>query len=120
MKNQFLYYPRFQSTLGLELLQWKHQPKIIIISTKDKIPLKCGVIDGSMVNGLGQTVQIGFVLDRPPAYKVFAAYIVKHYTIKKVNKSVLNTVTLCLGNDNHGKIKIKGKTLTFTLQSAKI
>ena len=41
-----------------------------------------------------------------------------HY--KKINKSVLNTVTFYLENDNHEEVDFNGKTLNFTLQMIKI
>ena len=37
-----------------------------------------------------------------------------HY--KKINKSVLNTATFYLEDDNNEEVKLIGETLTFTLQ----
>ena len=45
--------------------------KIVNVSSTNEIHLKCDVIDGSVVNGLGQTILLGFVLDKPSGYKVF-------------------------------------------------
>ena len=42
----------------------------------------------------------------------------KHY--KKINKSVLNTSTFCLEDENHEEVDINGETLTFTLKMIKV
>ena len=41
-----------------------------------------------------------------------------HY--KKINKSVLNTITFYLEDDNNKEVNYNGETLTFTLQMIKI
>ena len=63
--------------------------KILNLSTKDKIYLKCDVIDGSVVDGLKHSMLFGFVLYKPSVYKVFCELETLHY--KKINKLVLNT-----------------------------
>ena len=45
--------------------------KITNLSTINKLPLKCGVIDGSVVNGFRQPILYSFVLKKPPGFKVF-------------------------------------------------
>ena len=35
------------------------------LGTRDKIHLKCDVIDGSVVNGLRQPILFSFTLDKP-------------------------------------------------------
>ena len=37
-----------------------------------------------------------------------------------MNKSVLNTITFCLEDENHKEFNFNGETLTFTLQFYKI
>ena len=44
----------------------------------------------------------------------------KQYTAKKINKSVLNTITFYLEDDNNKEVDFNGETLTFTLQGNKI
>ena len=46
-------------------------PKIINLATINKILLKCDVVNGSLVNGLGQTIWCSFIFDKTPGYKVF-------------------------------------------------
>ena len=80
--------------------------------------MKCDVIDGSVANGLRQSVLYSFILDKKPGYKIFAEPETIHY--KKINKSVLNTIKFYLEDDNNEEVNFKGETLTFTLQMIKI
>ena len=74
--------------------------------------------DGSVVNGLRQPILYSFVLDKKPGYKVFFEPETIHY--KKINKSVLNTITFYLEDDNNEELNFNQETLTFTLQMVKI
>ena len=89
-----------------------------ILIRLDDIHLKCDAIDGSVVNGIRQPILYSFVLDKPAGYKVFSEPETIHY--KKINKSVLNTITFYLEDDNNKEINFNGETLTFTLQMIKI
>ena len=80
--------------------------------------MKRDCIDGSVVNGVRQPILYSFVLDKLPGYKVFSKPETIHY--KKINKSVLNTVTFYLEDNDHKEIDFNGETLTFTLQLIKI
>ena len=53
--------------------------KITNLSIMDKILLKWDIIDGSVVNGLGQPILFSFVLDKLPGYKVFCEPKTIHY-----------------------------------------
>ena len=92
--------------------------KIINLSSTNKIHLKSDVIDGSVVNGIRQPILFSFVLDKLPGYKVFCEPETIHY--KKINKSVLNTVTFYLEDDSDKEVNFNQETLTFTLQMIKI
>ena len=92
--------------------------KIVNLNSTNKIHLKCDVIDGSIQNGLRQPILYSFVLDKPAGYKVFSEPETIHY--KKINKSVLNTMTFYLEDDNNKEVNFNGETLTFTLQMIKI
>ena len=92
--------------------------KIILnLNTINKIHLKCDCIDGSIQDGVRQPILYSFVLDKPAGYKVFCQPETINY--KKINKSVLNTVTFYL-DDNNEIVDFNGETLTFTLQMIKI
>ena len=92
--------------------------KIINLSTTNKIHLKNVVINGSLVNDLGQPILFSFVLEEPSRYEVFCESETIHY--KKVNKSVLNTVTFYFEDDNHKEVNFNGDALTFILQLSRI
>ena len=91
---------------------------ILNLNTIDKIHLKCDIIDGSVHDGVRQPILFSFVLDKPSGYKVFRQPETIHY--KKINKSVLNTITFYLEDDDHKEVNFNGETLTFTLQMIKI
>ena len=92
--------------------------KIVNLGSTNKIHLKCDVINGSIVDGFKQPILYSFVLDKLPGYKVFSEPETIHY--KKINKSVLNTITFYLEDDNNEEVNFNGETLTFTLQMIKI
>ena len=104
---------------------WDYKPgvyssdKVILnLNTIKKIHLKCDIIDGSIQDGVRQPILFSFVLDKPSGYKVFCQPETIPY--KKINKSVLNTITFYLEDDKNEEINFNGETLTFTLQMIKI
>ena len=86
--------------------------KILNLYTTNKIHLKCDCIDGAIQNGVRQPILFSFVLDKPSGYKIFREPETIHY--KKINKSVLNTITFYLEDDNNKEVDFNGETLTFT------
>ena len=93
--------------------------KIILkLNIINKIHLKCDAIDGSVVDGVRRPILFSFVLDKPSGYKSFCEPETIHY--KKINKSVLNTITFYLEDDKKEEVNFNGETLTFTLQMIKI
>ena len=92
--------------------------KLVNLGSTNKIHLKCDVIDGSVVNGVRRPILYSFVLDKLPGYKVFSEPETIHY--KRINKTVLNTVTFYLEDNDHKEVDFNGETLTFTLQMIKI
>ena len=80
--------------------------------------MKCDAIDGFVVNGVRQPMLYNFVLDKPSGYKVFCEPETIHY--RKINKSVLNTITIYLEDNNNTEVNFNSETLTFTLQTIKI
>ena len=92
--------------------------KVANLGSTNKIRLKCYCIDGSVLNGIRQPILFSFVLDKLPGYKVFCEPETIHY--KKINKSVLNTITFYLEDDNNEKVDFNQETLTFTLQMIKL
>ena len=92
--------------------------KILNLNTINKIHLKCDCIDGSIQDGVRQPILFSFILDKPSGYKVFCEPETIHY--KKINKSVLNTITFYLEDDDNEEVNFNGETLTYTLQMIKI
>ena len=92
--------------------------KIVNLSITNKIHLKCDAIDGSVVDGVRQPILYSFVLDKPSGYKVFCEPETTHY--KKINKSILNTITFYLEDDSDKVVDFNQETMTFTLQMIKI
>ena len=80
--------------------------------------MKCDAIDGSIQDGLRQPILFSFVLDKPSGYKVFCQPETIHY--KRIKKSVLNTITFYLEDDNNEEVDFNQETLNFTLQMIKI
>ena len=91
---------------------------ILNLNTIDEIHLKCNCIHGSIQDGVRQPILFSFVLDKPSGYKVFCEPETNLY--KKINKSVLNTITFHIEDDNNEEVDFNGETLTFTLQMIKI
>ena len=92
--------------------------KNVNLSSTNKIHLKSDVIDGSVVNGSRQPILHSFVIDKPAGYEIFSQP--ETIQCKKIKKSVLNTTTFYLEDDNHEEVNFDGETLTFTLQMIKI
>ena len=92
--------------------------KILNLNTINEIHSKGNVVYGSLVNGLRQPLLFSFILKKPVGYKVFYEPETIHY--KRINKSILNTITFYLENDNVEEVNFNGKKLTLTLQMIKI
>ena len=92
--------------------------KILNLSSTNKIHLKCDCIDGSIQDGVRQPILFSLVLDKPSGYKIFSEPETIHF--KRINKSVLNTITFYLEDDHNEEVNFNQETLTFTLQMIKI
>ena len=92
--------------------------KILILSTIDKIHMKCDVFDGSIQIGSRHPILFSFLFDKKPGFKVFCEPETIHY--KKIIKSVLNTIRFFSEDDNNEEVDFIGETLTFALQIIKI
>ena len=86
----------------------------IIITSIDKVHLKCDCIQGSVVNGLREPTLFSFALDKPPFHKILKEPKIKLF--KKVNKSVLSHIRFYLEDDDHKEVDFKIKTIFFTRQ----
>ena len=92
--------------------------KPINITGTDKVHLKCGCNDGSIVNGIREPNLYSFALSSPPSHKLYKEPKVKIF--KKVNKSVLSHIRFSLEDDDHKELDFNGETISFTCQLFKI
>ena len=80
--------------------------------------MKCDIVEGSIQDGVRQPIIFSFILDKLAGYKIFCEPETIHY--KKINKSVLNTITFYLEDNNNEEVDFNQEALTFTLQMIKI
>ena len=92
--------------------------KPVMITTTDKVHLKCDCVDGSIVNGIREQILFSFILSAPPGYKIIKEPTTVLY--KKINKTRLYTIQFFLEDSNHDIVDFNGETLTFTGQIIKI
>ena len=79
--------------------------KPVMITTTDKVHLKCDCVDGSIVNGIREQILFSFNLSAPPGYKI-------------INR--LDQIQFFLEDSNHNPVDFNNETLTFTIQIIKI
>ena len=90
----------------------------ISITGIDKIHLKCDCIQGSIVNGIRESILYSFALSSPPGHKIYKKLKVKLF--KRINKSVLPHITFYLEDDDHKPVDFHNETISFTFQLIKI
>ena len=90
----------------------------INITGIDKIHLKCDCIQGSIVNGIRESILYSFALSSPPGHKIYKEPRVKLF--KKINKSVLSHITFYFEDDDYKPVDFHGETISFTCQLIKI
>ena len=92
--------------------------KPVMITTTDKVHLKCDCVDGSIVNGIREQILFSFNLKAPPGYKIIKEPNIILY--KKIYKTRLDIIQFFLEDSNHNPVAFNGETLTFTNQIIKI
>ena len=80
----------------------------------DKIHLKRDCIDGSIVNGIRNSILYSFALDKPPGKKINREAKIKR--LKKINKTVLFHITFYQEDDDNKTVNFSGETINFTCQ----
>ena len=89
-----------------------------MITTTDKVHLKCDCVDGSIVNGIREQILFSFNLSAPPGYKIIKEPNIILY--KKINKTRLDSIQFFLEDNNQNPVDFNSETLTFTIQIIKI
>ena len=92
--------------------------KPVMITTTDKVHLKCDCVDGSIVNGIREQILFSFNLSAPPGYKIIKEPNIILY--RKINKTRLDSIQFFLEDNNHNPVDFNSETLTFTIQIIKI
>ena len=92
--------------------------KPINITGIDKVHLKCDCIQGSIVNGIRETILYSFALSSPPGHKIYKEPRIKLF--KKINKSVLSHITFYFEDDDYKAVDFNNETISFTCQLIKI
>ena len=92
--------------------------KPVMITSTDKVHLKCDCVDGSIVNGIREQILFSFNLSAPPGYKIIKEPTTVLY--KLINKTRLDTIQFFLEDSNLDSVDFNGETLTFTIQIIKI
>ena len=89
-----------------------------MITSVDKVHLKCDCVDGSIVNSRREQILFSFDLNTPPGYKIIEKLTTILY--KNINKNRLDYIKFYLEDSNHQPVELNGETLTFTIQIIKI
>ena len=105
-------------TMGCYIPGTHISEKPVMITTTDKVHLKCDCVDGSIVNGIREQIFFSFNLSAPPGYKIIKEPNIILY--KKINKTRLDSIQFFLEDNNHNPVDFNGETLTFTIQIIKI
>ena len=92
--------------------------KPINITGIDKIHLKCDCIQGSVINGVRESILYSFALSSPPGHKIYKEPRIKLF--KKINESVLSHITFYFEDDDHKPVDFNNETIIFTCQLIKI
>ena len=111
--NKLLGFTKTDYTAGTH-----RSEKPVMITTTDKVHLKCDCVDGSIVNGIREQILFSFNLSAPPGYKIIKEPNIILY--KKINKTRLDSIQFFLEDSNHNPVDFNGETLTFTIQIIKI
>ena len=120
--NPIYFNSKLNELLGFtntHYIQGTHiSEKPVMITTTDKVHLKCDCVDGSIVNGIREQILFSFNLSAPPGYKIIKEPNITLY--KKINKTRLDGIQFFLEDNNHNPVDFNSETLTFTIQLIKI
>ena len=97
---------------------WYKSDKPINITGIDKVHLKCDCKQGSIINGVSESVLYSLASSSPPGQQIYKEPRVKLF--KRINKSVLSHITFYFEDDDHEAVDFNGETISFTCQLIKI
>ena len=88
--------------------------KPVMITTTDKVHLKCDCVDGSIVNGIREQILFSFNLSAPPGFKIIKEPTTILY--KKINKTRLDNIRFFLEDSSHNPVDFNNENLTFPIR----
>ena len=72
--NHIVFNSELNNLLGFTKTRYSEgthiSEKPVMITTTDKVHLKCDCVDGSIVNGIREQILFSFILSAPPGYKI--------------------------------------------------
>ena len=72
--NHIVFNSELNTLLGFTKTRYSEgthkSEKPVMITTTDKVHLKCDCVDGSIVNGIREQILFSFNLSAPPGYKI--------------------------------------------------
>ena len=120
--NHIVFNSELNNLLGFTKTRYSEgthkSEKPVMITTTDKVHLKCDCVDGSIVSGIREQILFSFYLSAPPGYKIIKEPNIILY--KKINKTRLDSIQFFLEDNNHNPVDFNGETLTFTIHIIKI
>ena len=92
--NHIVFNSELNNLLGFTKTRYSEgthkSEKPVMITTTDKVHLKCDCVDGSIVNGKREQILFPFNLSAPPGYKIVKEPNIILY--KKINKTRLDSI----------------------------
>ena len=92
--------------------------KPVMITTTDKVHMKCDCVDGSIVIGIREHFLFSFILSAPLGYIIIKEPNTILY--KKVNKTMFDSIQFFFEDSNHNPVDFNTETLIFTIQIVKV
>ena len=117
--NPIYFNSNLNELLGFTMeyyIQGTHgSEKPVMITTIDKVHLKCDCVDGSIVNGIRE--KFCFLLIQAYLPDIKEPNIILY---KKINKTRLDSIQFFLEDNNHNPVDFNSETLSFTIQIIKV
>ena len=92
--------------------------KTINITGIDEIHLKCNCNQGSLVNGVCDSILYSFAPSSSPGHQIYKELRIKLF--EKINKPLLLNNTFDLEDDDHKPADFSGETISFVCQLIEI
>ena len=103
----------------IQLIPGKYKSKKPIQFTGvDKVHSKRDSINGSIINGVQESILYSFALSSPPGCQTYKELRIKLF--KNLNKPVLSLILFYLVDDDHKPVDFKGETISFNWQLIEI